>query len=173
MDGKVAWCEAPCNTLRISRAGEPDVVFVAVGHRYTMAEFSPDGRRLATVRELAVETGSSSTTEIAIVDGASGAAVAGFTSTSDVDVLAWAPTSDAVIATTDAPDSSETTISYYALSGAVTTSTIPIGNVQRMTAISTTVIPHLSTARFTRAEDCTAAHIHSTDRATPCSYGYP
>jgi hypothetical protein len=59
MDGKVAWCEAPCNTLRISRAGEPDVVFVAVGHRYTMAEFSPDGRRLATVRELAVETGSS------------------------------------------------------------------------------------------------------------------
>jgi hypothetical protein len=171
--GKLAWCEDPCNTLRISRVVEPDAVFVTVGHRYTLAQFSPDGRRLAAVHRPSVETESPSTAEIKIVDAVGGAAIAGFKSNSEIAALTWAPTSDAVIATADAPDSSGTVITNYLLTGATTISTIPIGDVRRFIATAATATPYSSTARLTEPESCTAAHIHSTDRATPCSYGYP
>ena len=110
---------------------------------------------------------------IAVVDAASGAAIAGFKSDSEVAAFAWAPNSDAVIATTDAPDSSGTILTYHLLTGGATKSSIPIDNVRRFTAISSTEIPYLSAARFTEPEDCTAPLGQPSDRATPCSFGYP
>lgn len=173
--GAIAWCETTCETLRLSREGRADTVFTGFGHYFSAAQFSPDGRRLATVRQLGGACCPSRTpalADIAIIDAIGGVSIGGFQASSAVDALAWTPDGDAVIATGDGPNA--TTVQHFSLKGSgPIQSTIPFPNVKTFVTVSTAQHPYLSAARFTTPERCTEAHIHSADRATPCSFGFP
>jgi hypothetical protein len=174
--GAVAWCEALCDTLHLTRVGQGDAVFGGFGHLYSNAQFSPDGRRLVVVRGPdpdCCRSDRSAANDLAVIDAIGGTTVTGFRSAAPVDALSWSPAGDAIVVATSGPGAATTFTRFSITEGETGSVTVPITNVQRFVMIASSRAPFIADARDAAPEQCPAASGAAPPREKGCWFGFP
>lgn len=134
--GKLAWCEDPCDVMRITTLADSSEIAVrhpnaGAGFGARGARFSDDGRYLAAPAEQ----------DVVVVDAATGESWIAMTFPRDVEppvYVAWAPDSHILFTASYSYGQSETAIGYYSVvSDTAEVSTLPHGGTLSFVVIPT------------------------------------